>query len=93
MEHNNMSRIEQMKKLVDEMEWVYIGDVQEAVDKLYEEEKERLMWSGVYPISVIRDDGSAIFCEDPIFEGPAVDCANYVIDHPELRGKCIISRA
>ena len=60
-----------------------IGGIEQEFIKLETSIKTRLQWSGVYRI----DNGQANELE---FEGAAPDCTSYVIDHPELKGCCII---
>ena len=60
-----------------------IGGIEQEFIKLETSIKTRLQWSGVYRI----ENGQANELE---FEGAAPDCTSYVIDHPELKGCCII---
>ena len=82
---NNIEKLDQLWsnvcKLDDCMDTYVLKD---EIKKMYRKEKENLKWSTVYSIT----DGNA---DKALFEGPNVDCTAYIINHPELKGKCIIA--
>lgn len=54
------------------------------VNNLIVRQKRLLGWALVYRIA----DGQA---SDLLFEGTDQECVDFVIDHPELKGNCIIN--
>lgn len=84
-EMSNLERLDQIFKAACTLEGLRTGELEDAINNLRRKEKENLKWSAVYPVT----NGQA---GEAIFEGSAVDCTSYIIDHPELKGKCIIGQ-
>jgi len=84
-EMSNLERLDQIFKAACTLEGLRTGELEDAINNLRCKEKENLKWSAVYPVT----NGQA---GEAIFEGSAVDCTSYIIDHPELKGKCIIGQ-
>lgn len=81
----NVEILTKMRKLVMDLEEMPTGDIEDAISEGLAEMKTQLRWSLVYHVS---EDNVT---DKVLFEGSDADCADYIIDHPELKGHCIIS--
>ena len=61
------------------------GNLEDAINEGLADMKTKLCWSVVYHVSENNET------DEVLFEGSDGDCADYIIDHPELKGHCIIS--
>lgn len=68
-----------------DLEEMPTGNLEDAIDEVLAEVKEQLGWSLVYHLSEDNETDNVLFV------GSNADCADYIIDHPELKGHCIIS--
>ena len=80
----NVEILTKMRELVQEIDGMHTGNLEVAINDGMGDMKAQLHWSIVYHLD---DDGNSDKC---LFEGPASECADYVIGHPELKGHCII---
>ena len=80
-----MERLADLRGQVEAMskDGYMVGDIVQEFLKMEERMKMRMRWSGVYRIT----DGTS---EDLQFEGTPTECTDYVMEHPELKGHCII---
>ena len=78
----NLIKIWDLATCLEEMP---TGDLEDAISECIAGMKTQLNWSLVYHLS---EDNKT---DKVLFEGSDADCADYIIDHPELKGHCIIS--
>lgn len=81
----NVELLTKMWDLVMDLEEMPTGNLEDAISEGIAEMKTQLRWSLVYHVS---EDNVT---DKVLFEGSDADCADYIIDHPELKGHCIIS--
>ena len=81
----NMEILTKMWDLVMELDGMPTGHLEDAINEGLADMKTQLRWSVVYHLS---EDNEA---DETLFEGSNADCVDYIIDHPELKGHCIIS--
>jgi hypothetical protein len=81
----NVEILTKMQELAMDLEEMPAGDLDYAISKCLAKMKTQLRWSLVYHLSEGNETDKVLF------EGTDVDCANYIIEHPELKGHCIIS--
>jgi len=81
----NVEILTKMRNLAMDLEEMPTGDIEDAINEGIAEMKAQLRWSLVYHVS---EDNVT---DKVLFEGSDADCADYIIDHPELKGHCIIS--
>ena len=80
----NLELLTKMQKLAIDLEEMSTGDLDHAISEGLSEMKKQLSWSLVYHLSEDNETDKVLF------EGTDVECADYIIDHPELKGHCII---
>ena len=80
----NVEILTKMLNLVIDLEEMPTGDLEDAINGGLAEMKAQLGWSLVFHLSEDKETDKVLF------EGPDADCADYIIDHPELKGRCII---
>ena len=81
----NVEILTKMRNLAMDLEEMPTGDIEDAINEGLAKMKTKLRWSLVYHLS---EDNEA---DETLFEGSNADCVDYIIDHPELKGHCIIS--
>jgi hypothetical protein len=81
----NLEILTKMQELAMDLKEMPTGDLKEAISDGLAEMKTQLRWSLVYHLSEDNETDKVLF------EGSDADCADYIIDHPELKGHCIIS--
>ena len=81
----NVEILTKMWNLAMELEEMPTGNLEDAINQCLAEMKTQLRWSLVYHLS---EDNET---DETLFEGSNADCVDYIIDHPELKGHCIIS--
>jgi len=81
----NVEILTKMWELATNLEEMPTGNLEEVINEGFAEMKTQLRWSLVYHLS---EDNKT---DKVLFEGAAADCTDYIIDHPELKGHCIIS--
>ena len=81
----NVELLTKMWDLVMELDGMPTGHLEDAINEGLADMKTQLRWSLVYHVS---EDNVT---DKVLFEGSDADCADYIIDHPELKGHCIIS--
>ena len=81
----NVELLTKMWDLVMELDGMPTGHLEDAINEGLADMKTQLRWSVVYHVSENN------VTEEVLFEGSDADCADYIIDHPELKGHCIIS--
>ena len=81
----NVEILTKMLDLAMNLEEMPTGNLEDAINEGLAEMKAQLGWSLVYHLS---EDNET---DNVLFEGSNADCADYIIDHPELKGHCIIS--
>ena len=81
----NVELLTKMLDLVMELDGMPTGHLEDAINEGLADMKTQLRWSVVYHVSENN------VTEEVLFEGSDADCADYIIDHPELKGHCIIS--
>ena len=81
----NVEILTKMWNLVMELEEMPTGNLEDAINQCLAEMKTQLRWSLVYHVS---EDNVT---DEVPFEGSDAECADYIIEHPELKGHCIIS--
>ena len=81
----NLEILTKMQELAMDLKEMPTGDLKEAISDGLAEMKTQLRWSLVYHVSENNET------DEVLFEGSDADCADYIIDHPELKGHCIIS--
>jgi len=74
-----------MWNLAKDLEEMPTGSLEDAINEGIAEMKTQLRWSLVYHLSEDNETDKVLF------EGSDADCADYIIDHPDLKGHCIIS--
>ena len=80
----NVEILTKMRNLAMDLEEMPTGDIEDAINEGIAEMKVQLRWSLVYHVS---EDNNF---DEMLFEGSDADCADYIIDHPELKGHCVI---
>ena len=80
----NVEILTKMWNLAMDLEEMPTGDLEDAINEGLAKMKTQLNWSLVYHLS---EDNET---DEVLFEGSDADCADYIIDHPELKGHCII---
>jgi hypothetical protein len=80
----NVEILTKMRNLAMDLEEMPTGDIEDAINEGLAKMKTQLRWSLVYHLS---EDNNF---DEMLFEGSDADCADYIIDHPELKGHCII---
>ena len=80
----NVEILTKMRNLVMELDGMPTGNLEDAISEGLAEMKTQLRWSLVYHVS---EDNVT---DEVLYEGSDVECADYIIDHPELKGHCII---
>ena len=81
----NLKNLIKIWDLATDLEEMPTGDLEDAISECIAGMKMQLNWSLVYHLS---EDNKT---DKVLFEGSDADCADYIIDHPELKGHCIIS--
>ena len=81
----NVEILTKMRNLVMDLEEMPTGNLEDAISEGLASMKTQLRWSLVYHVS---EDNVT---DEVLYEGSDVECADYIIDHPELKGHCIIS--
>ena len=81
----NVEILTKMLNLAKDLEEMPTGNLEDAINECLAEMKTQLRWSLVFHLS---EDNET---DKMLFEGSDADCADYIIDHPELKGHCIIS--
>ena len=81
----NVEILTKMRNLAMDLEEMPTGDIEDAINEGLAKMKAQLRWSLVYHLSEDNETDKVLF------EGSDADCADYIIDHPELKGHCIIS--
>ena len=81
----NVELLTKMWDLVMELDGMPTGHLEDAINEGLADMKTQLRWSVVYHLTENNES------DNVLFEGSDADCADYVIDHPELKGHCIIS--
>ena len=81
----NVEILTKMWNLANDLEEMPTGDLEDAINEGLADMKTQLRWSVVYHLT--ENDET----DEVLFEGSDADCADYIIDHPELKGHCIIS--
>lgn len=81
----NVELLTKMWDLVMELDGMPTGHLEDAINEGLADMKTQLRWSLVYHVSENN------VTDEVLFEGSDADCADYIIDHPELKGHCIIS--
>ena len=81
----NVEILTKMWNLAMDLEEMPTGNLEDAINEGLAEMKTQLRWSVVYHLT--ENDET----DEVLFEGSDADCADYIIDHPELKGHCIIS--
>lgn len=80
----NVELLTKMRNLVMDLEEMPTGNLEDAISEGIAEMKTQLRWSLVYHVS---EDNVT---DEVLYEGSDADCADYIIDHPELKGHCVI---
>ena len=80
----NVEILTKMRNLAVDLEEMPTGDIEDAINEGLAEMKAQLRWSLVYHLS---EDNNF---DEMLFEGSDADCADYIIEHPELKGHCVI---
>jgi len=80
----NMEILTKIQNLAMNLEEMPTGNLEDAIIEGLAGMKTQLRWSLVYHLSEDNKTDKALF------EGSDADCADYIIDHPELKGHCII---
>ena len=81
----NVEILTKMLNLAKDLEEMPTGNLEDAINECLAEMKTQLRWSLVFHLSEDNETDKVLF------EGSDADCADYIIDHPELKGHCIIS--
>ena len=81
----NVELLTKMWDLVMELDGMPTGHLEDAINEGLADMKTQLRWSVVYHLTENNETDKVLF------EGADADCADYVIDHPELKAHCIIS--
>ena len=81
----NVELLTKMWDLVMELDGMPTGHLEDAINEGLADMKTQLRWSLVYHVSENN------VTDEVLFEGSDAECADYIIDHPELKGHCIIS--
>jgi hypothetical protein len=81
----NVELLTKMWDLVMELDGMPTGHLEDAINEGLADMKTQLRWSLVYHVSENN------VTDEMLFEGSDAECADYIIDHPELKGHCIIS--
>ncbi len=81
----NVEILTKMWNLAMDLEEMPTGHLEDVINEGVAEMKTQLRWSLVFHLSEDNETDKVLF------EGSADDCADYIIDHPELKGHCIIS--
>ena len=80
----NVEILTKMRNLAMDLEEMPTGDIEDAINEGLAKMKTKLRWSLVYHLS---EDNNF---DEMLFEGSDADCADYIIEHPELKGHCVI---
>ena len=80
----NVEILTKMRNLAMDLEEMPTGDIEDAINEGLAKMKAQLRWSLVYHLS---EDNNF---DEMLFEGSDADCADYIIEHPELKGHCVI---
>ena len=80
----NMEILTKIQNLAMNLEEMPTGNLEDAIIEGLAGMKTQLRWSLVYHLSEDNETDKALF------EGSDADCADYIIDHPDLKGHCII---
>ena len=80
----NVEILTKIQNLAMNMEEMPTGKLEDAIIEGLAGMKTRLRWSIVYHLTEDNETDKVLF------EGADADCADYIIDHPELKGHCII---
>mgnify|MGYP006974600317 CR=1 FL=1 len=81
----NVELLTKMWDLVMELDGMPTGNLEDAINEGLAEMKAELRWSLVCRLT---EDNET---DKTLFEGSDADCADFIIEHPELKGRCIIS--
>ena len=81
----NVEILTKMRELAMDLEEMPTGNLEDAISEGIAKMKEELGWSLVLHLS---EDNET---DEVLFEGSDIDCADYIIDHPELKGHCVIN--
>ena len=79
-----MEILTKIQNLAMNLEEMPTGNLEDAIIEGLAGMKTQLRWSLVYHLTEDNETDKALF------EGSDADCADYIIDHPELKGHCII---
>ena len=80
----NVEILTKMWNLAMDLEEMPTGNIEDAISEGLADMKTQLRWSVVYHLTENNET------DEVLFEGSDADCADYIIDHPELKGHCII---
>ena len=81
----NVEILTKMLNLAKHLEEMPTGNLEDAINECLAEMETQLRWSLVFHLSEDNETDKVLF------EGSDADCADYIIDHQELKGHCIIS--
>lgn len=81
----NVEILTKMWNLAMDLEEMPTGHLEDVINEGVAEMKTQLRLSLVFHLSEDNETDKVLF------EGSADDCADYIIDHPELKGHCVIS--
>lgn len=81
----NLELLTKIQELAFDLEEMPTSDLDYAINEGLTKMKTLLRWSLVCHLT---EDNET---DNTLFEGSDADCADYIIDHPELKGHCIIS--
>ena len=81
----NVEILTKMQELAVDLEEMPTGNLEDAINECLAEMKTQLRWSLVCHLT---EDNET---DQTLFEGSDADCADYIIEHPELKGHCVIS--
>ena len=81
----NVELLTKMWNLVMELDGIPTGHLEDAINEGLADMKTQLRWSVVYHLTENNET------DEVLYEGSDADCADYIIEHPELKGHCIIS--
>lgn len=81
----NLELLTKIQELAIDLEEMPTGDLDYAINECLAKMKAELRWS---LFCRLTEDNET---DKTLFEGSDADCADYIIEHPELKGHCIIS--
>ena len=80
----NLEILTKMLDLVIDLDEMPTGNLEDAIIERLDAMKTRMGWSSVFHLSEEKE------ADKELFEGSNDECVDYIIDHPELKGHCII---